>query len=390
MMADLLRLSGETPFVCSWRQLVPGEPFRLDLQFFGAEDDGRTLDPTESKKRKAREEGKVPKSQDLSGAFVLLFTFWGVFLFGHHTVDGLRGVFLHYLTNLNGIEVSNTSIRETLLTVGVFFFKIIAPVMVISLLAALGSNLAQVGFLFTTKPLKPDISRIAFTPQKIWQRVVFSKQSMMNLAKSVLKVTVAISVTWLVIRGDIGRLLSMIDLGVLAGMSELTEIIFKLVNAICIAMIVLALPDYVFQRRQHLESLKMSVSEMKEERKQEEGDPMVRQRIMQKSRELAQRNLPAAVRGADVVITNPTHVAIALRYDQNTGQEPVVAAKGADNMAFRIRQLATEHGIPLIENKPLAWAMYNELDIGDPIPEQLFEAVAMIYSKLTSYRTLAV
>jgi flagellar biosynthesis protein FlhB len=130
----------------------------------------------------------------------------------------------------------------------------------------------------------------------------------------------------------------------------------------------------------------MSVPEMKEEHKMEEGDPFVKQRIMQKSRELAQRNLPAMVKKSDVVITNPTHVAVALQYDMQVHGQPIVTAKGADHLAYVIRQLATEADVPIMENKPLAWALYDDVRLGDPIPEKLFNAVVAVYQRLDKFR----
>lgn len=371
------------------RIYAPGDTFVLDFQFFAADDEGRTEEPTETKKRKAREEGKVPKSQDLSAAFVLLFSFWGISLFGHLILEAVRDTFTFFFSGINGIDVSLGNVNALIIKCVVLFFRMVWPIFLISVLVAVFSNLVQVGFLFTWKPLKPELKKISFTPKKLFEKIFFSKQSMMNLLKSLVKIGGVGLIAYLIIQSDLIRMLNLINVGVIQGLNEITSTIFKLVNAACVTLIILAVPDYVFQYRQHKESLKMATHEIKEEHKEQEGDPLIKQKIMEKSRELIQRNLPENVRKADVVITNPTHIAIALQFDMMQHDAPVVTAKGADHMAFQIRQLATDAGVSLVENKPLAWALYETVEIGDPISAELYEAVVMIYQKLDRFRQAA-
>jgi flagellar biosynthetic protein FlhB len=366
--------------------LSPGEPFLLDIQFFAAEDEGRTLDPTESKKRKAREEGKVPKSVDMSAAIVLLVVFWALALFGNFMIGGFREAFTYCIDNMYTIDISSTSMRTLILHFVFLFFKITAPIFVVAMIIGIAANLVQVGFLFTWKPLQPKLERISFTPKKIFQKVLFSKQAMANLLKSIIKVVAIVIIAWMIIRGELPYFVNLIDAGIATSFDAITSTAFILINATCLLLFVFAIPDYMFQRRQHLESIKMSFPEMKEEHKMEEGDPHVKQKIMQKARELAQRNLPAMVKKADVVITNPTHIAIALQYDTNISDQPIVVAKGADHLASTIRQIAIEAGIPVMENKPIAWALYEDVRLGDPIPDKLFSAVAAIYTRLEKFR----
>jgi flagellar biosynthesis protein FlhB len=366
--------------------LGPGDPFYLDLQFFAAEDEGRTLDATESKKRKAREEGKVPKSIDMSAALVLLVVFWTLAFFGKYIIGGFHEAFTYCIDNMYTLDISSTGIRSALFHFGYLFLRITAPIFVISMVIGIGANLMQVGFLFTWKPLAPKLERISFTPQKIIQRILFSKQAMANLLKSVVKIVVIAIIAWMIISSQLPYIINLVDTGIAASFDAITTIAFTLVNATCIVLFAFSIPDYMFQRRQHLESLKMSMPEMKEEHKMEEGDPLIKQRLMQKSRELAQRNLPAMVKKADVVITNPTHIAVALQYDMLTHQQPIVVAKGADHLAFVIRQIAIEAEVPIMENKPLAWALYDDVRLGDPIPEALFNAVVTVYQRLEKFR----
>lgn len=364
----------------------PGDRFVLDFQFFAADDEGRTEEPTETKKRKAREEGKVPKSQDLSAALVMLFTFWGISLFGHFSLEALKDAFTFFYTGINGMEISLGNINQLILKCIIFFFRMVWPFFLIAMLVAVFSNLVQVGFLFTWKPLKPELKKISFTPKKLFEKIFISKQSMMNLFKSLVKIVGVGFIAYLIIQSDLITMLNLINVGVIQGLNEITSTIFKLINASCIVLIILAVPDYIFQYRQHKESLKMATHEIKEEHKEQEGDPLIKQKIMEKSRELIQRNLPENVRKADVVVTNPTHLAIALQFDMMQHEAPVVTAKGADHMAFQIRQLAVDAGVQLIENKPLAWALYETVEIGDPITTELYEAVVMIYQKLDRFQ----
>jgi len=366
----------------------PGEPFEIDLQFFaGAEDEGRTEDPTETKKRKSREEGKVPKSQDLSGIVVVVFTFWAIAIFSNHIMTGVTDLFKNYLGHINEITISVGNVNSFLTRVIFILLKIILPILAVAMIIAIGANVLQVGFLFTWKPLKPDFKKISFTPKKIFEKIFFSKQSMMNLFKSILKIVGVGIVSYLIISSGIPKFVNLMNIGVKAGLDEITSNVFTIINASGVVLGAAAIVDYVFQRKQHAESLKMSVSEKKQEHKQEEGDPQVKQRIMQRGRELAQRNLVQEVQQADVIVTNPTHIAIALKYDINMHAEPVIVAKGQDHLAHKIREVATEADVPIVENKPLAWAMY-EIEIGEAIPEDLFEAVVAIYNNLQKFKAM--
>jgi flagellar biosynthetic protein FlhB len=255
--------------------LPAGAPFCLDLQFFAAEDDGRTEDPTESRKRKAREEGKVPKSQDMSSAIVLLVVFWTLAFFGTSMVEGFREAFTYCIDNMYTIDVSTNSLRSLFFQFVLLFIKIMAPIFIVAILIGIATNVMQVGFLFTWKPIKPDIARISFTKKKIFQRVLFSKQAFSNLLKSVMKILIIGLIAWLIIQGQLPKMINLIDTGVAASLASVTNIAFVLVNTVCIALLALSIPDYIFQRRQHLESLKMSIPEVKEEHKMEEGDPRV-------------------------------------------------------------------------------------------------------------------
>ena len=214
------------------------------------------------------------------------------------------------------------------------------------------------------------------------RRALFSGEAAFNLAKSFLKIGAIGLIAWLNIQAELPRILHLLTLPAMMGFSLIARLAFRITIETALVMLVLAIPDYWFQRRQHLESLKMSRQEMKEERRLYEGDPLVRSRLREKMRELLRRNMLQAVPKADVVITNPTHYAVAIEWNNRLMEAPTVTAKGADLVAQRIREVAAENRVPLVENKPLAQALFREVEIGDPIPPRYYEVMAAILSEI--------
>jgi flagellar biosynthetic protein FlhB len=352
----------------------------IDLQWFAAEDEGRTEEPSEHKIRTAREEGRVAKSQELTGALVLLLPAVVLLLLApsmlRTCVEMLRFYFLR-ITELDPVRD-----RIILRSVFTYFIRLVLPIVAVSLAAALLANLVQVGFLFTTKPLIPNFSRIVPRFGQYFRRTLFSVEGLFNFAKSIVKMAIIGGVAFFLIRSKIALLVNLQRATLWQGISVVATLTIQLLIITGVLLLALSIPDILFQRWQYRESLKMSRQEVKEELKMYEGDPMMRARIRQKMRELLSRNMLVNVPRADVVITNPTHLSVALEYDQRLGREPRVIAKGADLMALRIREIAGEHGIPLMENKPLARALYAETEIGDFIPPKYFEVVAGILSRV--------
>lgn len=354
------------------------EPFLFDLQLFAAEDEGRTEEPTEYKKRKAREEGKVIKTQELSSALVLLFGFFLIFIFSKSIFRNLIGMMEYYLTLIPDVVNSGKNVTFLLKPVLPLLLKIAAPILGVAFFAAAIGNVVQVGFKFSTKPIQPDISKINPNPIRFFTKILFSRQAAMNLGKSIFKVAAISVVAFLLIRKDVYEIVSTIDMGVLQAMHLCLSIAFKLIMVISGILLVLSIPDYFFQRHEHIESLKMTRQELKEERKLLEGDPLLRARMREKQRDYARRRMMQEVPNADVVITNPTHYAVALRYEALKMGSPLCIAKGRDLIAEKIKKIAEENGVTVIENKPLAREIYRRVDIGDEIPEDLFTAVAEV------------
>lgn len=355
--------------------------FRFDLQLFAAEDEGRTEEPTEKKLREAREKGQVAKTEELSQSIVVIFGFLVIFFLGmwiYHNVAGLTG---YYMSNFSSFTVTERSLLREFSRLISQCAKILLPVFAASMVAALIANVSQVGFQISTHPLKFDWNKIKFDPATIFKKVFFSKQIGMNLFKSIFKVVSIGLIAYLIIINDYDMILKTPDISVALAMQTVSLTALKIILWSSVLILVLAIPDYIFQKRQFIDSLKMTKEELKEELKETVGDPYVRARLKEMQRELVMRNMIRDVPKADVVVTNPTHFAVAMQYDSTAMEAPKVIARGADSIALRIIAIAKENGIFLIENRPLARELYYRLDVGDIIPEELFYAVSLVYAE---------
>ena len=261
--------------------------------------------------------------------------------------------------------------------------KIALPVLVVVFVVAILGNIIQVGFLFTVKPITPDFSRIVPRFSRWLQRSFASGEALFNFAKSIAKIAVIGAIAYLNITAELPHLTRLALAGFFAGVSLISQVAFRIVLESAIAFLVFSAVDYWFQRRQHMESLKMSKQEVKEERKMYEGDPLTRSRLRESACGRScggpcSRRCPRA----DVVITNPTHYAVALEYNRALMSAPTVVAKGADLVAQKIKEVAAENGVPLMENKPLAQALFHEVEIGDTIPEKFYDAISIILAEV--------
>ena len=369
---------GEIPLVSIDDRHTGVPPFPFDLQLFAAEDEGRTEEPTEYKKRKAREEGKVAKTPELPGALVLLFGFFLVFILSKSLFKNVTKMMEYYLNLVPDVVNGGENVIYLFKPMLPILIKLMGPVFAVTFVAAFIGNVVQVGFLFSTKPIEPDFSRINPNPVRFLQKSLFSRQALVNLGKSLFKVTAIGAVAYLLVRKDLTALMRTIDMGLLQALSIGLLMTFKLIMAVSGILLLLSIPDYLFQRSEHLESIKMTKQEVKEEQKLLIGDPLLRARIRERQREFARRRMMQEVPKADVVITNPVHFAVALKYDASKMGAPRCIAKGQDLVAQRIRSIAEENEVPVVENRPLAQELYRRVEIGDEVPEDLFTAVAEV------------
>jgi flagellar biosynthesis protein FlhB len=353
---------------------------KMHLQWFAAEDEGRTEEPTEHKIQEARKEGRVAKSQDLSSSVVLLLSVVTLGLAGSYIFGTFQKMFTHILTISTSVDITKDSGIYTIFLQ--YFVRTTAPIAIVAFVAALAGNLFQVGFLFTTKPLKPDLKKIMPKFAQFFKRSLFSSEALFNLMKNIGKIAIIGFIAFLNIRGELPKIATLIHAPFLKGFSFYSALGFRILTEAAVAMLVLAIFDYMFQRHQYRESLKMSRHEVKEERKMYEGDPQIQQRLKERMQQILSQNMMRNVPEADVVVTNPTHFAVGIQWDRMRMEAPAVIAKGQDNIAFRIREIAQANDVPLIENKPLARALFHELEIGDEIPPRYYEVMAIIFREV--------
>ena len=346
----------------------------------------KTEDPTARRLQDARQKGDVMRSMEIPSAAVLICGLLALYSMKGYLFERLLMTLRHYLSNIHIITVSKENMIPIALEASYFLAMIVAPVMLVILLAALISNYAQVGVLFTTEKMVPKYEKI--DPIKGVQRM-FSMQTLANSIKSILKLVVVGWVAYVEIKKNLGGLLPLMDQQPMAIFIFYARVSFWIFLKAALSIALLAIFDWIFQRWQFMKKMKMTKQEVKEEAKMTEGDPYVKGRIRSIQQEMARKRMMAEVPEADVVVTNPTRLAIAIRYDSSSMAAPKVVAKGAGVIAQRIKDIAREHGVPQVEDKPLARALFKSVDIGDEIPAHLFQAVAEVLAHVYNLRSKA-
>ncbi|PTY40582.1 flagellar biosynthesis protein FlhB [Brachyspira hampsonii] len=366
---------------------LTGRGYVLTL-FASPEDEGRTELPTERKKRKAREEeGRVVNSAEINQTLVLAVSIAVIALLTTYFTHTVVQFFISIMNKISNADASinNAAYTDMLLEIFVLIAKTAGIIMAVALVVGVGVNLAQTQFLFTTKKLKPNFKRIAPTWSNFKERVFISSQNLMNLAKILFKMIVISFLTFTTIYGKRSELFNMVSMGLSQSMNLFFFIVLEMLAKVIIFMIIVSAFDYFFQKRQYINSLKMTKHEMKEEFKEMEGDPLVKSQLQEMARKIVSRTMLKSVPEADVVITNPTHFAVALKYE-NGDYAPIVTAKGADHIALRIKEIAKENDVQIVENKPLARELYYNVDLGQYIPEKLFHVVSRILGEVYRIR----
>jgi len=357
----------------------------ISLQWFADNDEdapGKTEQPTEHKLRRLREdEGQVVKSQEVTGSIGLLLPALFLLFFAPYMMRSCVELIRFFFLRINDLDPTRDGV-----VYGVFFnyfLRLAVPVLAVAVFAAIFSNMVQLGgWLFTTKPLSPKFSKAIPRLGNYFKRI-FSSEGLFNLGKSIVKILIIGIVSFLFISADFDKLRNLQKSDPYTALTLIGSIAIKMMLVVAVIWVIFSIADYFFQRWRFRERHKMTRYEIKEEMKMYEADPQIQGRIRSRFRELLKQNIKTAVPNADVVITNPTHLAVALRYEKNM-IGPMVVAMGADAMSARIREIAQEHDVPLVENKPLAWALYRETDVGDIIPEVYWNTIALIYSRVGS------
>ena len=336
----------------------------------------KTETPTPRRRQESRERGDVARSQDLTAAIMLLGAVLLLYVFAIHVMSSMKGLMLLMLGGAGqGQMLADPELTHALARALTAAGRTLAPLALGILLLGIIGNLLQVGFILSARPIQPRLSKLS--PLQGLQRI-FSMRGLMRLVMSLAKVAVVAAVALLTIWFDLPAVLTLIQLGAGALFAGAAGLVFDLAIRIAIVLLILALLDYMFQRWQHEKDMRMSKQEVREEHKRMEGDPLTKQRRTKIARQLTLQRISMAVPKADVVVTNPTHFAVAMRYDGDTMVAPKVVAKGADFLALRIRQLALAYGVPLVERPELARALYRNVEIGQEIPPEYYAAVAEI------------
>ncbi|MFF3100524.1 flagellar biosynthesis protein FlhB [Viridibacillus arvi] len=346
---------------------------RLDLQFFAGE---KTEKATPKKRLDARKKGQVLKSQDVTSAIALLSVFLFL-LFGAGSMrDSVMAFFKQTFSRYLLVEsISISSVMEIYKEVMIEMAFVLLPIMVIAVIASLAGNFFQFGLLFTTESLKFDLKKI--DPLKGLKRM-FSMRAIIELLKSVLKITFIGSVTTVILLMNIDDVLSLSFKSPWVTLITVGKLTVIMGIAASLTLFCVAILDYFYQKFDYEKNLKMSKQDIKDEYKNTEGDPLIKSKIKQRQREMAMRRMMSEVPKADVVITNPTHFAIALQYDDESMDAPKVVAKGTDFIAQKIKLIAKENDVVMVENRPLARAMYDQVEVGGRIPDEFFKAVAEV------------
>ncbi len=347
----------------------------IHLQLF-ADNSDKTEKATPKKRQDLRKKGQVMQSRELPANLILLIMFISMRALGGFLYQECRAIFHMFLTETSAYNLQDPSEIMRLVTYVVLeIAKMTAPFFIIAIIVGALGTYVQIGFLFTTEPLKPKFSNL--NPMKGLKKI-FSSRSLFELIKSIVKVILVGWVAWDSIQNEFINMTKLMDLELGPLTLYLVEAALDIAIKICFWLLAISAVDYFFQWRKHEKDIRMSKQEIKEEYKQIEGNPEIKGKIKQKQREISMRSMLKNLPQADVVITNPTHYAVAIKYDLKKHSAPYVLAKGVDFMAQRIKEVAKENKIHTMENKPLAQALYKSVEVGEPVPPELYKAVAEV------------
>jgi flagellar biosynthetic protein FlhB len=336
----------------------------------------RTEKATPKRRQKARNEGQVAQSKEIPSVLILMTSLGFFYFAGSWMFWNLSSVVTGIYQQLDTLRIENIT-DLSVLSVEMFskIFLVLIPIFIAVLIAGLTGNIGQIGFQMHLKPMKPKISK--FNPVSGLKKLV-SSRALVELVKSVFKILIVGSIAFGVVKKETSKFPALMQQEVNEIIVFIGSVAFEILLYVCLVLIILAVLDYIYQRWKFEESMKMTKQEVKDERKQTEGDPKIKRRIRKVQIEMATRRMMQAVPDADVVITNPVHLAIALQFDSAQMVAPTVVAKGAGPVAQKIKEIAREHQVPIVEDKPLAQALHKMVEIGEYIPAELYRAVAEV------------
>ncbi len=356
---------------------------KLNLQFFAKDGPGgeKTEPATSKKLNDIRKEGQVAKSKELITAVSLMSLFIILKIYLSKLGTGLIDVYTQVYNSIskvvddsyNGLPIRTAG--SVMQQVIIDMIKLVIPILLVAIVIAILGNMLQQKWMVTAKPLQPKFSKIS--PISGFKRM-FSVRQLVELIKSIAMISIIMIVVYNTVKSKMNILLTFYDVGLNTALSTIGSIIIDLGIKISAVFLIVGFADLFYQRIKFKNDNKMTKQEIKDEFKNTEGDPQVKGQIKRRMQEVSRRRMMQQLPEADVVITNPTHFAVALKYEPDAGKAPVVIAKGADYLAFQIKDKAKEYNIAIVENKPLARILYHNIDIGMEIPPELYQAVAEI------------
>jgi len=336
----------------------------------------KTEKPTPKKIADARKKGTVAQSREIPSAIILLTALGFFFFSGSWMFSSMSEFMGGMLRNIGSFRIHDITTASTLsIIILKNVLSIILPFMLAVVVAGIVANIVQIGFLFSPEAFSPKLSK--FNPINGIKKL-FSLKSLVELVKSLIKITFVGGIAYLTIKTELKTIPTLMQMDIKDIISFIGITSLRICLYVSLALIIMAVLDYAYQKYEHTKSLKMTKQEVKDENKQTEGDPKVKARIRSIQIEMSRRRMMESVPEADVVITNPTHLAIALKFDSEKMVAPKIVAKGAGKIAERIREIAGENHVPIVENKPLARTLFKIAEIGDYIPAELYQAVAEV------------
>lgn len=358
-----------------------------NLQWFAADSEGgeKTEPATDKKLRDARDEGKVAKSKELTAAFDLIVLFLVLKVFMSFVGEKLLGFFSYIYNRMPDFlnetqkDMSSVTVRNFMNDIILQFLLTCLPFFIFGVVVTILVSIVQVGWKVTTKPMAPKLDK--FNPINGFKRI-FSKDAIFELIKSVLKIGVILYMAYSSIKSHQNDIFILYELPLKRAVALVGDIIINTGLKISIVYLIVGIVDYIYNKHKFNEDMKMTKQEVKDEFKNTEGDPAIKGQQRKRMQEASQRRMMQDVPKADVVITNPTHFAVAIKYDADTNQAPVVTAKGQDYVAMKIKEIARDNNIRIVENKPLARMLFHNVELGAEIPPELYQSVAEILAMI--------
>ncbi len=348
----------------------------------------KTEDATQRRKQESRDEGQVAKSVDVTTASILLIGGSTVFLMGGGVLSNYQNFTKQIFGNLNKVNLTDITVPTLFNDLMSFIAITVVPLMLLIVFIALSSEIGQVGFHFATKKFTKGLRfNKIFNPFPGMKRIFGSKHTLFELVKNFTKIIILGYVVWTVLSNKQEHIISLVEKPFSEIGSSMASIAFEILLKLSLVYILIAFADYKYQKWKFAEDLKMTKTEVKEENKQSEGDPKIKAQLRRLMTMRIRTLMLKNIQTADVVITNPTHYAVAIKYQQGMMSAPQVVAKGVDFLALKIREIATDSNVPIVEEPPLARALYKNCEIGQEIPENLFRAVAQILAYIYSLKT---